>query len=360
MTSLLKDNYDHAYVSLLGERINAACSEFDETKFLALVFDELWSSRELKARMMHIRKCIHTILNRPYVAALEVLRDVAVYFSGFEAMIFPDYVQTYGLDCWQLSIDVLEEFTQYSSSEFAVRPFIERDSELMMSVMVAWAGSKNHHVRRLASEGCRPRLPWARPLKEFKRDPSAILPILEKLKSDESDYVRKSVANNLNDISKDNPQLVLDICCRWKGLSENVDRLVKHGCRTLLKKGDASAMKLFGYQESNGIKVSTFQLDVSHAKVGGYIDLILSLDCSVDNGPIRLEYAIDFVKSAGHTSNKVFMLRDGLLADRELCVKKRHSFKQLSTRKHYPGEHVITVIVNGVRLQSKTFYLSGV
>jgi 3-methyladenine DNA glycosylase AlkC len=99
-----------------------------------------------------------------------------------------------------------------------------------MRYLYTRAEVQNHDVRRLASEGCRPRLPWAMALPQFRKDPSPALPILEKLKNDESDYVRKSVANNLNEISKDHPQLVLDICERWYGQTANTDWLVKHAC----------------------------------------------------------------------------------------------------------------------------------
>src|SRR5690606_550673 len=140
-----------------------------------------------------------------YIEAVGVLKKAAPYFTGLEAMIFPDFVETYGLDHWEASMDALELMTRYSSSEYAVRPFIAKDTERMMAQMLEWAHSDSEHVRRLASEGCRPRLPWAMGLTMLKKDPSPILPILETLKQDESLYVRRSVANNLNDISKDHP-----------------------------------------------------------------------------------------------------------------------------------------------------------
>ena len=130
--------------------------------------------------------------------------------------VFTDYVEVYGLDDWEASIPALEEFTQQFSAEFAIRPFIVRYPERTMAQMLTWAGHESAEVRRLASEGCRPRLPWGIRLQDLVADPSPILPILERLKNDESESVRRSVANNLNDISKDNADVVLDLLPAWQ------------------------------------------------------------------------------------------------------------------------------------------------
>jgi 3-methyladenine DNA glycosylase AlkC len=154
--------------------------------------------------MMHTSESLHIYLPMEYSESVQILMKAALKFSGFQYMFFPGFIELYGLDEYEQSIKALEIFTQHSSSEFAVRPFIKIYSHKMMEQMELWAESENHHVRRLSSEGCRPRLPWAIALPEFKKDPSPVIPILEKLKNDESEYVRRSVANNLNDISKDN------------------------------------------------------------------------------------------------------------------------------------------------------------
>ena len=143
-------------------------------------------------------------------------------------MLFPDYVECYGLEHFDSSISALETFTKYSSAEFAVRPFIMRYEQKMMSQMRKWSRSKNHHLRRLSSEGCRPRLPWSMALPAFKQDPTAILTIISALLSDGSEYVRRSVANNLNDISKDHPEIVIEITRQNLGQSDATDKLLKH------------------------------------------------------------------------------------------------------------------------------------
>ena len=244
MAEILKDRYDTAYVARLAQVIQKIRPAFPEARFQERVFDDHWADRELKARMGHLAECLGAFLPKP-PAAYAVLKEAAPSFDGFEAMFFPEFVALFGLEEWGSAMDALAWFTRYSSSEFAIRPFILRYPEKTMARMAAWARHENKHVRRLASEGCRPRLPWAMALPAFKRDPGPILPILESLKDDPEDYVRRSVANNLNDISKDHPELVLDLAEKWS----NADRawLLKHACRTLLKAGHPRALELFGF-----------------------------------------------------------------------------------------------------------------
>lgn len=157
----------------------------------------------------------------------------------------------------------MEEFTKSSSSEFVIRHFINNYPNTM-NKMLEWSKSSNYHVRRLSSEGCRPRLPWAIGLPIFQRDPSLIIPILDNLKLDSEMYVRKSVANNINDISKDNPDIVIDLCKKWLKEYENNENLwwiVKHGLRTLLKQGNKEALNIFGYESFDTYVVNNFIFD---------------------------------------------------------------------------------------------------
>ena len=188
-------------VGQLADHIAAAYPDFVRQQFLGLVFDEAWESRELKDRMRHVAQCLHEALPQHYPTALEILEKVAPSIRGFETISLPEFVGRYGLGDWDLSLAALAFFTRFGSSEYGIRPFLKQDPERAIEYMLRWAGDENEHVRRLASEGCRPRLPWGMGLVAFKKDPSLILPVLEKLQDDESEYVRKSVANNLNDIS---------------------------------------------------------------------------------------------------------------------------------------------------------------
>jgi 3-methyladenine DNA glycosylase AlkC len=308
--------------------------------------------------MRHVTQCLHETLPDDYATALEILKQVAPGFSGFDAMIFPDYVECYGLVHWDLSLPALALFTTLCSSEFAIRPFIAQDPERAMAKMLVWAKNENEHVRRLASEGCRPRLPWAAALPVFKEDPGLILPILEMLKEDEADYVRKSVANNLNDISKDHPELVLDICERWYGHSKRTDWIVKHACRTMLKAGNRRAMTLFGFGDPTHISVHNLRLGEEAICIGN--DLPFTFELSVDRDQaclVRLEMGVTYVKARGKPSTKIFQIKEDRFDPGRHPIERKHSFRDLSTRKHYPGKHQISIIVNGVEKATVSFEL---
>lgn len=360
MAKLLKDHFDRNYLSRLADEIRKHEPAFPKRKMLSYVFDAEWEQRELKQRMRHISNAMHEYLPSDYAAALEILKQAAPQFGGFEAMFFPDFVEVYGLQNWDLSLPALEHFTEFSSSEFAVRPFILQDQKRMMRQMNRWATSKNHHVRRLASEGSRPRLPWAMALPEFKKNPAPTLPLLEKLKADPSDYVRRSVANHLNDISKDHPDLVIDIAQRWiKGKFET-QWIVKHACRTLLKQGEPKVLGLFGYQAPVDIRVQGFQITPKHVASGKEVQFEFELvSRSGELGPLRVEYAIDFVRQKGASSRKVFKVSEGQVSQNSRSYSRRHSFKPITTRKYYPGMHRITVIVNGQPMVNDQFELQG-
>ena len=350
MSERLKDRFfDETYISQLGEAIQRVYPGFDRERFDALVHDGAWEDRALKEKMRHVTRCLHEVLPEDYPEALSILEEVGPSFHGFNAIVFSDYAECYGLEHWELSLPALAAFTRLCSSEFAIRPFIAMDPERAMATLSVWAEDEDPDVRRLASEGCRPRLPWGMALAVFKEDPRPILPILEKLKDDESEYVRKSVANNLNDISKDHPELVLDVCQRWYGQSANTDRIVKHACRTMLKAGDRRALLLFGFADPTYIAVENLTLEREVLSVGE--ELHFSFDLVVGGeGPsrVRLELGVDYVKARGKTSRKIFQLGERQASPGRDRVARKHSFADRSTRKHYPGSHQMVIIVNGV------------
>ena len=163
-------------------------------------------------------------------------------------MVFLDFVEVFGLDDYEASIPALEYFTQYMSAEFAVRPFIVKYPKQMLAQMLVWSKHTNPDVRRLSSEGSRPRLPWGIALPALKKDPAPVLPILEELKLDPSESVRRSVANNLNDIAKDHPEVTLQVLHSWQALDrEEIAAITRHALRTLLKDGHPQALELLGY-----------------------------------------------------------------------------------------------------------------
>lgn len=363
MPEPLKNMYNEAYISTVSSAVEVVYPSFDSEGFKHRVFDNDWSTRELKDRMRHITTCLQHFLPDTYQTALNILResakDKALQDYTFENMIFPDFVEVYGLDDWDASLPALEQFTQLSSAEFAVRPFIVQDSERMMVQMREWAHHENYHVRRLASEGCRSRLPWAMALPAFKQDPSPTLPILEALKNDSSDYVTRSVANNLNDISKDNPQVVLDMLKNWQNDStETIQWITSHALRTLIKAGDTQALALLGYGEVE-IAIDNFVINPDVVHLGA--DLTFSFDIrsrSAVPQALMVDYLMYFMKANGTQAPKVFKLRKLELAPHDsLRISKKHSFRAISTRRYYAGTHSIAIQVNGKILAQLDFDL---
>ena len=357
MPKLLKDLYDEQLISLLSSELIKVHSTFNTTKFTRKIFDESWKHKELKQRMRHISQTLHEFLPADFSKAVNILKPVSGKFSGFEYMFFQDYVELYGLDDFNESMVALECFTKYASSEFAVRLFIIKHQKKMMCQMERWAESDNHHVRRLASEGSRPRLPWAMALPEFKKNPAPVIKILKKLKNDQSEYVRRSVANNLNDISKDNPDVTLKIAKAWKGKNKNTDWIVKHACRTLLKDSDGEALGLFGYGNPKSIQLKDFTVSKKVA-MGDQVEFSFNLITSKTNlGMLRIEYAIEFVRANGKTGRKVFKISEGDFSGTRKDVVKSYSFKPITTRRYYQGVHSLSILVNGKEMAMARFDL---
>jgi len=358
MPEPLKNLYNKELLSSLCNELVCLYDEFDSESFINHVFDDEWSDKELKERMRHISEALRKYLPQDYSEAVEILMNASSKFRGFEYMFFPEFAGLYGLDEYEVSMPALEHFTKYSSSEFAVRPFIQKYNAKMMEQMEFWAESDNHHVRRLASEGCRPRLPWAMALSGFKEDPAPVLSVLEKLKNDESEYVRRSVANNLNDISKDNPQTVIGIARKWSGDNAQTDRIVKHACRTLLKQGESEIMALFGFAKPEHISLTNFAVQKS-VDMGDDVSFSFTLKSRHQMlGKLRMEYAIDFMRKNGKLSRKLFKLSESENTAKEKSITKSHSFRKISARQYHVGCHGIAVIVNGHELAHKNFQLN--
>ena len=351
----LKYLYNEKLIASLCHALQSAYCEFDTRQFTTDIFNCEWDKKELKGRMAHISVTLQKYLPQNFIESVNILKSVSSNFDGFQYMFFPGFVELYGLDHYEKSIEALEYFTEFSSSEFAVRPFIQKYPQQMMSQMEIWAKSNNHHVRRLASEGCRPRLPWVMSLPEFKKNPAAVLRVLEILKKDESEYVRKSVANNLNDISKDNHETVIDLSSKWLGVNSNTDRIIKHACRTLLKQGNVRVLSMFGYQTPTHIHISNFKVQ-KQVSIGGNLKFSVRLKTSRPAlGKLRIEYVLGFMKNNGKISGKIFKISESDFRDKEKYIIKRHSFKVISTRKYYLGSHYIAVVVNGKELSRKSF-----
>lgn len=362
MPELMKNKYYNVdSLHDLALRIQSVYPSFQVDNFVNDVMDETWEALELKARMRKITLHLGKHLPSDYERALDVIdKVVASYPNGFydfALMCFPDFVEVFGQDEHHLEVSIaaLERYTPSSTSEMAVRPFIIKHEARMMQQMTAWAKHDNEHIRRLASEGCRPQLPWAQTLTNFKKDPSPVLAILEQLKSDPSLYVRKSVANNLNDISKTHPDLVVKIARNWYGKNKYTNWIVKHGCRTLLKKGNREVLDIFGFGNADNVNVKDFAFTAKSLSIGEHLSFSFRISAR-ETTKIRLEYAIDYVKSHGKRSRKVFHLCEIVFpAHQEKLYTKTHSFADIGSRKHYPGIHSMTLIVNGIEQETWDF-----
>ncbi|MDV4149912.1 DNA alkylation repair protein [Clostridium sp. AL.422] len=355
MSDLLKDIYTMNFLNDFGGKVHTVYENFDTKQFVNSVLSDPWDDLPLKARTHKIAEVLGEYLPKDFEAALEILLSINASCTGFPYLFLPNFVEIFGQQekYFDISMNALEQFTQQSSSEFAIRPFLIREPDRVMEYMMRWSLHPNEHVRRFSSEGCRPRLPWGISLPMFKNDPSLVLKILENLKFDNSLYVRKSVANNLNDISKDNPDIVLETIKKWIGINPNTDWIVRQGCRTLIKKANPKAMELFGYTnfstDKSLFKNATISVDKRNLNIGDSCKLNYSLDIDWATSPyIRLEYAIDFIKSNGKSSRKIFFLSDKIVSKTaHLHGTKMHSFADLTTRRHYPGIHKIALLING-------------
>ena len=357
MQELLKNMYNRESLYEVAVAIQSVYNSFKVDEFIKSTMDETWNNLELKARCRKISMSLGMYLPEDYKEALSILEKSVTGF--YFAFFFPDFVEVYGQDDinWDLSISALERNTEYWSSEFAVRAFIIKDEERMMAQMRKWSKHKSEHVRRLASEGCRPQLPWGQAISKFKKDPTPVLPILEQLKTDTSTYVQKSVANNLNDISKTHPDLVISIAKDWYGKNKSTNWIVKHGCRTLLKKGNRDVLALFGYDDTTSINIQDFTLETTSISIGE--DLTFSFNILAKKATkTRLEYGIDYIKSNGKKSRKIFKISEVSLKENEKkSYMKKHSFADVSVRKHYPGIHSIAIIINGIEKDKLDFEL---
>lgn len=363
MPELLKNTYSPELLNELALDIKSAYPPFEADKFIGSIFADSWGGLELKDRVNHIAATLGEYLPQDYAQALAILDKVVMNYGTWldgTGWYFPVFVMMFGQDeaNWDLSIAALERYTPYASAELAVRPFIIKNEKRMMEQMYAWSKHEDEHVRRLSCEGCRPALPWAPALNSFKADPSPILPILERLKNDPSSWVRRSVANNINDMSKTHPDLVVELAKKWIGDNEFTDAIVKHGLRTLLKKGNSDALALFGYNGIGSVQVTSFALNADSIAIGEELsfDFELSSDAATK---VRLEYRVGYMKAKGKTSTKIFKISETSLKENEARhYTRKHKFMDVSTRKHYAGKHSITLIVNGQEQGTLDFELT--
>lgn len=351
--------FNRKFYERLALEFQKADKNFNPEKFLADVtagMEEL----SLNERMRQTSEVLKKYLSSNYKQALSTMfRVIPNMQGGYTNLLFPDYVGLYGQGHFDLSMEALKYFTTFGSSEFAVREFLKRDFKRTISFMEQWATDKDHQVRRLASEGSRPRLPWSFKLDQMISDPSHSAKILETLKEDSELYVRKSVANHLNDISKDNPDYMLKLVGGWSKTHPHTAWIVKHASRTLIKKGHTGSLAVFGYEKDIKVAIKNFKLAPAKLKLGQALQF--SFDIVSQKATLQklvVDYVIHYKKKSGNLSPKVFKLTELKLRPKEsITVSKKQVIKDFTTRKHEVGTHVVEIQVNGKILASKEFYL---
>ncbi|GAB4326771.1 MAG: DNA alkylation repair protein [Flammeovirgaceae bacterium] len=368
MSNALKDKfYNRNFYQQASHIFSKVISSFDQAQFIEKIFDNSWNNKALKERIRHTAQVLHHFMPKEFSKAkihlieiVDALQKEAPEQFNFEYTFLADYVELYGLEHFKESMEAIERITQFVSCEFAIRPFFMRYEKETLAQMLDWSKHTHFMVRRLASEGSRPRLPWAMALPQFKKNPLPLIPILENLKNDDSEIVRRSVANHLNDIAKDHPEKVLQITEQWFGNHANTDALLKHACRTLLKKGNPKALKIFGIEENNSILIQNFEVQTSEVKIGDYLVFSFTLKNTAQTPVlVRLEYGIYYKKANGELSKKVFKISEKMIEPLSTnFVNRKQSFKPITTRVFYRGEHYISLIVNGKESKLLPFELS--
>jgi 3-methyladenine DNA glycosylase AlkC len=364
----VRDVFNEKAVSQLAGTLASAWHGFDAKGFSQTINAQL-RRLSFSERAALIRDSLWEYLPKDFPYALEILlkalppelpnREVTS-FDGFIIMPMNDFVAKYGLDHYDLSMQALYQMTKRFTAEGAIRAFLLKYPEKTVAILSKWAEDENCHVRRLVSEGTRPRLPWAIQLKPFMKDPRPVLTLLEKLKTDPELMVRRSVANNLNDIAKDNPDQVVKTLRRWSKIDdEGTQWLIRHAARTLVKQGNREMLAILGYSSKVNISVSKVELDKSTVNLGDELTFSSKIK-STSGSPQNLviDYVIHHVRANGKLAPKVFKLTHKTLEPGQLItISKTHSFRSISTRKYYTGIHALEIQVNGTGYQKVNFEL---
>jgi 3-methyladenine DNA glycosylase AlkC len=364
-----------------AQHLKRAWRGFDAARFEALVVNGL-DALEFKARALHWADALQATLPTDFDRACSVIETALAPPLGLDAdgepvglqgMLHPDgiagwalwgtgeWVARQGLATTPRALDCLHAITQRFTAEFAIRPFIAQQPEAVWPVLQRWVRDPSAHVRRLASEGSRPRLPWGLRLQALVADPTPTLSLLRALQDDPSAYVRRSVANHLNDIAKDHPALVADWVREHRaGASAQREALLRHASRGLIKAGHASTLRAWGL--SQGFKgEASLAIAPARVRVGESVALRAVLHASARSAQaLVVDYAVHHVKANGGTSPKVFKGWKLELAPGEArALQKTHSLREVTTRRLYPGHHRVALLVNGATVAEAAFELTA-
>ncbi len=369
-----KNRIDAALVRAAASHVRRVHRAFPHDRFVRLATDGL-GALELKARVQHVAAAFAATLPTAFGDAADVLEaslapartdtDLGALRVGDDGLagwiVWPmtDFVATNGLGDPRRALRALHAMTQRFTAEYDVRPFFVAHRALVLATLREWVDDPSAHVRRLVSEGSRPRLPWGLQLKSLIADPSPTLPLLEALQDDPSDYVRRSVANHLNDVAKDHPGVVGAWLERHlPGASPERRSLLGHASRTLVKRGDARVLRAFGLgQPLRGS--ASLELRPSTVRIGAAVDVVASLRSSSRTPQsLVVDYRVHHVLASGATGAKVWKGWRVELAPREVReLAKKHSLRQVTTRRLRPGRHAVDLLVNGKVVANAAFVL---
>jgi 3-methyladenine DNA glycosylase AlkC len=358
-----KNLFSPELVRCISRHLRRQIKGFDHAAFDASILGQL-DALELKARAQLIADHVHAALPTDPLERERILRAMLhpddlnhanqpasdEGICGWGISPLTEVVAQHGLQDFDRSMQLLREMTKRFTAEYAVRPFLLADQARAIHILTTWVDDANHHVRRLVSEGSRPRLPWAMQLPALKRDPSPMLPLLEKLRDDASPYVRRSAANHLNDISKDHPELITTLASSWRSkVSTEREALLRHACRGLIKQGHAAALAVFDRHPPQ-LKLGRLRLSTPSLRMGEALEIQMLLRSTAQvPQQLTIDYVLHFLKANGQRSPKVFKGAFLTLAPGEsITFCRSHRFREVTTRKHYPGEQGVCLRINGV------------
>ncbi len=369
MSYQLKDQFGPSAPRAIAAMIRAVHAKFPHDEFLA---DALagYGPLALTARGQQVAAALHKHLPADFPRAVDILLESArqphdhVAKGGMAAFLYMPhlfYVARHGLDHFEDSMRAQHALTQVFTAEFSIRAFLEKHPEKTLARLHEWTRDPSHHVRRLVSEGTRPRLPWAPRLRAFQKDPAPVIELLEKLKDDPELYVRRSVANNLNDIGKDHPVLLTQVARRWlRDAGEQRRWIVSHALRSAVKRADAGALSALGFGGKAVVKLRGVSITPVSPRIGGHVTVAFELrNPGRKVQRLMVDLVVHFVKARG-TGAKTFKLKALPLPPGGVVkLSKKIGLQQLTTRRHYPGVHRVEALINGASLPLGKFRLRG-
>lgn len=321
----------------------------------------------LRERADVLRDALLADIPGDYTTLARVIRSAAEHEAGFTGWLIWPVTSAIaaravadGTDAsFDDAMSLLAELTGRLTAEFAIRTLLRHDLDRALEIIAEWTDSPDEHVRRLASEGTRAYLPWAIRVPALLSRPGATIGILDALYRDDSEYVRRSVANHLNDLSRDSPDLVVETARRWLDTPAPTTRtLVRHALRTLIKRGDPRALALLGFAPAT-VQIDGPLLAETRVPWGAEVSFTAVIrNTGTDSARLAVDYVVHHRRANGTLSTKVFKLATADLAPgEELAIDRRHSFRPITTRRYYPGEHAIALQVNGVATPPVVFDL---